>query len=192
MIDELVNKVVELGIREKRISITQKNIYLYGYTVLFETSISMVCSLTIAALFSKIVELLAFFMFFISLRSFGGGYHSKSRRNCILLSILLIVAFCILIGSKTIVNQNLVFLNVTIMGTAMVFLFAPRVKYVTKNIEKYCKIAVRTIFSVGIVIAVLLYFYNIHTYSMCILLAQISWLTSLIIDILSEKYLNHK
>lgn len=81
MIDELINKVVELGIREKRIPITQKNIYLYGYTVLFETSISMVCSLLIAALFSKIVELLAFLTFFIPLRSYGGGYHSKSSRS---------------------------------------------------------------------------------------------------------------
>lgn len=192
MIDELINKVVELGIREKRIPITQKNIYLYGYTVLFETSISMVCSLLIAALFSKIVELLAFFTFFIPLRSYGGGYHSKSSRSCVLLSILLIVIFCILIGNKTIVSQNLLFLNVTIMGTAMVFLFAPRVKYVEKNVERYCKITVSTIFSVGIIIAGLLFIYNIRTYSMCILLAQISWLISLIIGILSEKYLAPK
>ena len=74
----------------------------------------------------------------------------------------------------------------------MVFLFAPRVKYVEKNVERYCKITVSTIFSVGIIIAGLLFIYNIRTYSMCILLAQISWLISLIIGILSEKYLARK
>lgn len=69
---------------------TEKDIYLYG----IETLVSLVVNCTIlfilALSFHLEKEFLCYLLFFIPLRTYGGGIHAKNHIQCILLFTLLL------------------------------------------------------------------------------------------------------
>lgn len=76
------------------------DVYAYGLQLALELSVHILCSLIIALLLHMEIECLLFFLFFIPIRSYGGGLHMKHYLSCLLLScitlagILCLVKFC--------------------------------------------------------------------------------------------------
>lgn len=61
-------------------------IYAYGFELLISTILGMLSILIISLYFFDISYALIFFLFFMPLRTFTGGYHCKTYLNCFLFS----------------------------------------------------------------------------------------------------------
>ena len=72
--------------RHAAVSLQKRAIYVYGIELTLSTGASFLSivlfSLFLASPFSSLVFLLVF----ISLRSFSGGYHAETYRNCFLIT----------------------------------------------------------------------------------------------------------
>ena len=102
----------------------EKEIYAYSIEVLISLLINFIILSITACILKKTVELIAFIVFLSSLRSYAGGYHSKTHIECITIS------FCIFIisalSSTYFIEYGKIILFLGILfSTIMVFVFAP-------------------------------------------------------------------
>ena len=86
MIERWINDIVNYQIHNKRISVSDREIYQYGYYILFEKIIAVILTICIAALMDAWWEIMGFCISFIPLRVYSGGGHAKRYVNCMLLS----------------------------------------------------------------------------------------------------------
>lgn len=63
-------------------------IYQYGFQRFLELAINIMCSIIIAILLDMKLECIVFFLFFIPLRSYSGGFHMEHYISCLFLSCL--------------------------------------------------------------------------------------------------------
>jgi len=116
MIQRLVRGIVEYGVTTGGIKEDDREVYTYGYTLLLETSICIVAMGCIGALFNLLFEVIVFSIVFIPLRSFGGGVHANRDWQCILLSVIVTVAYCILLKIDIDIRLYCVLLSLSILG----------------------------------------------------------------------------
>lgn len=87
-------------LKKELICLEDFEIYQYGFQHFLELLTSIICSLIIAFALNMKLECLVFFLFFIPLRSYGGGLHLKTYLSCLLFScftlagILLLIKHC--------------------------------------------------------------------------------------------------
>lgn len=81
---KLTNYILEKGVIEKN----DFEIYQYGFQRFLELSVNIICSIIIAVLLDMKFECIAFFLFFIPLRSYSGGFHMEHYLSCLFLSCL--------------------------------------------------------------------------------------------------------
>lgn len=81
---KLTNYILIKGVIEEN----DFEIYQYGFQRFLELSINIICSITIAILFDMKLECVAFFLFFIPLRSYSGGFHMEHYLSCLFFSCL--------------------------------------------------------------------------------------------------------
>lgn len=80
----LTDYILAKGVIEE----SESEIYQYGFQRFMELSINIICSIIIAVLLDMKLECIAFFLFFIPLRSYSGGFHMEHYVSCLLLSCL--------------------------------------------------------------------------------------------------------
>lgn len=81
---KLTNYILVKGVIEEK----DFEIYQYGFQRFLELSINIICSIIIAVLLDMQFECIAFFLFFIPLRSYSGGFHMEHYLSCLFLSCL--------------------------------------------------------------------------------------------------------
>ncbi|MFG6344830.1 MAG: accessory gene regulator B family protein [Lachnospiraceae bacterium] len=81
---KLTNYILVKGVIEEN----DFEIYQYGFQRFLELSINIICSIIIAVLLDMELECIAFFFFFIPLRSYSGGFHMEHYLSCLFLSCL--------------------------------------------------------------------------------------------------------
>lgn len=81
---KLTNYILIKGVIEEN----DFEIYQYGFQRFLELAINIICSVIIAVLLDMKLECIAFFLFFIPLRSYSGGFHMEHYISCLLLSCL--------------------------------------------------------------------------------------------------------
>lgn len=82
---------------------TEEDIYLYGIETLLSVCMNSIILCILAFLFHLEKEVLCYMIFFIPLRTYGGGIHAKNHIQCILLFTFLL--FLSILISKPI-SQN--------------------------------------------------------------------------------------
>lgn len=93
MIQRIVNRIVDIQIKNQSIQQEDINIYKYGYFLLLEVIINLIISFTIALFFDDIKTLLFFLLFYIPIRTYSGGWHANEMWKCTFISnIILVVA----------------------------------------------------------------------------------------------------
>lgn len=88
IVDSFVEKQFSSGIMQEK----DMSVYRYGYTLMLESIINFLFSMIIAMFLGEIKAFLVFFMLFVPLRSFCGGYHAKKAWQCIGLSNVVVIA----------------------------------------------------------------------------------------------------
>lgn len=81
---KLTNYILLKGVIEEN----DFEIYQYGFQRFLELSINIMCSIIIAILLNMKLECIVFFLFFIPLRSYSGGFHMEHYLSCLFLSCL--------------------------------------------------------------------------------------------------------
>ncbi len=81
---KLTNYILMKGVIEEN----DFEIYQYGFQRFLELAINIMCSIIIAFLLNMKLECIAFFLFFIPLRSYSGGFHMENYLSCLFLSCL--------------------------------------------------------------------------------------------------------
>ena len=82
--NKLTNYILIKGVIKKN----DFEIYQYGFQRFLELSINIICSIIIAVLLDMEFECIVFFLFFIPLRSYSGGFHMEHYLSCLFLSCL--------------------------------------------------------------------------------------------------------
>lgn len=90
--EKLSIRIADLLLKKHYIVESMYNIYQYGMQMALEIGLSFITSVVICCIWGKIVEGIIFFVIFIPLRSYLGGFHMKSYRACYICSCVTLVA----------------------------------------------------------------------------------------------------
>ena len=118
----LSTKLTEYMLYKKVIQEDDFEVYQYGIQNFLEISVSIICSVIIAFLLNMKLECIIFFLFFIPLRSYGGGLHMKTYCACLFFScitlflILLIVKYITLPCSISFMAYLFSYLSLKLIG----------------------------------------------------------------------------
>lgn len=88
MFHNLAVDIAFLLIKNKIVDIQQRDIYVYGLEVILLNGSLLIVFLIASLLCREIINFFAYFIFFLPLRLFSGGYHAKKSEHCFVLSII--------------------------------------------------------------------------------------------------------
>lgn len=102
-----------------------KNIYVYGFELLFSTLLSMFSILVISLTCKNIFFFVFFMLFFYSLRLFCGGYHAKTYLRCFILTNLIFVSTIVLSKVVILLNLKNIMPLLVFLGFCVIFYYTP-------------------------------------------------------------------
>ena len=68
---------------------SEKDIYIYAYTVLIEECINIAIAFLVGFIFKELKLVICFLCAYIPLRRFSGGYHAEDWKTCSIVSTVL-------------------------------------------------------------------------------------------------------
>ncbi len=89
--EKLSIRMANLLVRKKYIEEKMYSIYQYGLQMALEIGCSFITSIIICCIWGKIIEGIIFFVVFIPLRSYLGGFHMKSYWVCYICSCISLI-----------------------------------------------------------------------------------------------------
>lgn len=161
MIDLLSSKISSKFVEHKIITEDMVDIYKYGVEITISSIIGFILILIIGLIFKSLMQALIFYIIFIILRSFTGGYHASSYLKCNL--IFSIVASLVIFFSKaaTEVRFSTGIINILFLPALSVFIWLAPIENPNKLIEKKRRIYFKT---GSVLAAVILYILSLILY----------------------------
>lgn len=161
MIDLLSSKISSKFVEHKIITEDMVDIYKYGVEITILSIIGFILILIIGLIFKSLMQALIFYIIFIILRSFTGGYHASSYLKCNL--IFSIVASLVIFFSKaaTEVRFSTGIINILFLPALSVFIWLAPIENPNKLIEKKRRIYFKT---GSVLAAVILYILSLILY----------------------------
>ena len=95
--NKIAEKLTDYIIAKNIIEEKNRELYKFGFLVALEKFIFLIICLTIAIYMNSFLMALIFFIIFIPLRSFAGGFHFDSYKLCFFMSCLVYI-FCVFFG----------------------------------------------------------------------------------------------
>ncbi|MBQ1992193.1 MAG: accessory gene regulator B family protein [Clostridia bacterium] len=95
--DSVNKKIIEFFIENNMIKAEDKELYQYALSITISALIHIFTLVVLGIIFGLLVESIVFYLCFIAIRKFAGGYHAKTAGGCylfsVLLSVLLLITF---------------------------------------------------------------------------------------------------
>ncbi len=91
MIEKIINGMIQKQIEAEQIAKEDINIYIYGYTLVYEVLINVIIAICIGILTHNLFEVTMFLALYIPLRSFCGGWHADKFWKCTVFSSLILI-----------------------------------------------------------------------------------------------------
>ena len=175
MIDDIVDRIVS----RSRDDASDDTIAVlkYGYTVMIEMMLIILISIGIGALMNCLVELIIFSLSFILLRTFGGGYHARTAKGCIIMSAMMTLLFCV--GIKTIDR-----IYVPMFASSILVFIITMISYIPmsavgdETVERRCLLITKITFPILMILSVVIYLFTSKTYGTSVLVGEAVWLLS--------------
>ena len=172
MIDLLSSKISSKFVEHKIITEDMVDIYKYGVEITISSIIGFILILIIGLIFKSLMQALIFYIIFIILRSFTGGYHASSYLKCNL--IFSIVASLVIFFSKaaTEVRFSTGIINILFLPALSVFIWLAPIENPNKLIEKKRRIYFKTgsvLAAVILYILSLILYINNHTFESAVI-----------------------
>lgn len=110
-----------------------RELYVYGFNQGLNILLNLITTLVVGLLFRNILELAIFMATYIPLRSFAGGYHAKTPVRCYIFSIILILAFSLMMKY---VHFTIFICSIMIVVSSSIILFLAPVEDKNKPIDE--------------------------------------------------------
>lgn len=91
MIDRIASAIVETQIQAGFLKDEDRSIYRYGYTLVLETLLNILIGIIIGLIFKAIDIIMIFWLLYIPLRIFCGGWHAEKSWQCLIASNAVLV-----------------------------------------------------------------------------------------------------
>lgn len=86
--------IADFLLKKNLIPQSELEIYIYGYETIISCFVDLLIALTVGLISKQIVVMLIFFVMFVSVRLYTGGYHAKTFTGCktVFITICLLVS----------------------------------------------------------------------------------------------------
>lgn len=111
MFEKIADKILNKQILNGSIHVEEASVYKYGYIVALEMLCNILLGLLIGFVSDSVISVLLFWIFFIPLRSFSGGWHASKTWQCILVSNLVLIIVIVLLKIPF-AQMNFMFLRI--------------------------------------------------------------------------------
>lgn len=146
MISNLSQRLVSYLINQNTIDEEERELYVYGFFILFSCLYYFCFALTIGLICGIGWESFLFFISYFGIRQFAGGHHAKTERRCLFFSSVSIL-LCIVLIRFSVQNSflRLPYGIVYVVSGAIILAFAPldtpEKRLSKKEKQKYRKIS---------------------------------------------------
>lgn len=123
MIHYIAKKIGDRLLQSQIIILEDLELYVFGLEQGFHLVLNIGMILTLGLFLKQIWESISFMIFFIPLRRFAGGYHSRTRKRCYISSFLMCLA--VLLFTKYGVLSLLIKIIVFSLFTLTMLIFSP-------------------------------------------------------------------
>ena len=122
----LSNKITDFLYKKEVIFQEQKEVYIYGFTVLFLNILDILIILALGILIERYLDTIVFLMVFGITRQYTGGYHAKTVSKCLVVYMLIYLAIMFLSSSNVILVNGAIFqILLCIVYIIAVIIYAP-------------------------------------------------------------------
>lgn len=122
MVSRLARIMTDIIAADDSFEQDEYDIYKYGFTLLIEIFLVTIVSVILACIMGKFEQCVVFFLAFIPLRRYGGGYHLSSFKKCFLLSV---IVYETVLLATTYVKPNLYLAIENYIVLFLLFLIGP-------------------------------------------------------------------
>ena len=122
MLERISEKTSDYLIRRGIISIDSRDVYVYGFALLYSFLINTVVIISAGIILGKVIETLMFLFIFVVLRSFTGGFHSNSFVLCTVITYSVYTAVMLLSSLRV---HFVLFVILFVGGFVCLFLLVP-------------------------------------------------------------------
>lgn len=125
MINKISSKIAEILIRHSAIEYEDKELYSYGFFILLSQILYFIITITTGILFNIIIESIIFYIAFMLIRRYAGGYHASTETRCEILSTLSILGCIVVIWLSKTYDFQTVLLIISAISAVCIFAFCP-------------------------------------------------------------------
>ena len=100
MIHRLSKMIADFLLGKNVISKENIDIYVYGYETIILGIIDLFIIITVGLIFDQLISMLIFFIMFISIRLYTGGYHANTILKCKIVFISICISVIFLVELK--------------------------------------------------------------------------------------------
>lgn len=117
----LTNNLLSKGL----ISTDERDLYIYGLFMLLSEALFSILACLTGIIFKCFFESVIFFISFMLIRRFAGGFHAKTETVCEILSSLAIIGSIALIKLSKIYDMKTALLCIALVCTVVIFILCP-------------------------------------------------------------------
>lgn len=190
MIEKLVDLIINKQLKDKILTSEDEKIYRYGYILLFEVFLNTVIAFTIGIIFSELNIVMFFFLMYVPLRSFCGGWHADKIWKCTIISNVIIALQ--LLGKRFILHHMT---TETLIGFYVIcllcILFIAPLDTVAKKIDKnerhLYKIRIRWIATVQTFIFIIFILFDVNEFAFSLMSVYVVQNIMLLLELTKKK-----
>ena len=158
MFHNLAVDIAFLLIKNKIVDIQQRDIYVYGLEVILLNGSLLIVFLIASLLCGEMINFLAYFLFFLPLRLFSGGYHAEKSESCFVLSTIMYGLSIAITVFFPLLYQNWKWIIAGVISVVVILVLSPMVNEnnpLTKAQRKRNRIIVCVLLAVDLVVFIL-------------------------------------
>lgn len=125
MINKISSKIAEILIKRSAIEDKDKELYSYGFFILLSQILYFIIAIATGILFNIIIESIIFYIAFMLIRRYAGGYHASTETRCEIMSTLSITACISVIKLSQLYDFNIVLLIISAISAVCIFVLCP-------------------------------------------------------------------
>ena len=125
MITALARIVTDFFLKYKAINNEDADIYQYGNEIIISSVIDLLIVFILGLIYKELLNAVLFFISFLLLRTFGGGYHANTYLKCKIIYIIDISVVLFLSKYAVFIYNLHTMILISMFSTTVIFFLAP-------------------------------------------------------------------
>ena len=190
MFETVAQRIVDDQIEKGALEAEDRNIYLYGYQMLFEFFVNIATSIIIAVVFQAYMIVFVFTIAYLLLRGYVGGYHAKTSLGCFCCSAGMLIASVLMVKAVADMALGNWFFLLEIIMLPCVFYRTPMPdvnKPITENECIHFNKKVKQIYSIELVIELIFLLCGLQVPALSIWAVHVVLFIMVLVDFLLKR-----